>query len=108
MHPQPERALRGVGNGGDPIAFVPEHGNMRGVRPAVELLICSTKKNTARCREADTGNAVIFRSGDVWDLVPGETATVTPAKKWLWLNPSDNQGVRFMVDEVRNRVEWKP
>jgi hypothetical protein len=24
----------------------------------------------------------------------------------LWLNPSDNQGVRFLVDEVRAKVMW--
>jgi hypothetical protein len=25
----------------------------------------------------------------------------------LWLNPSDNQGVRFLVDEVRSRKRWE-
>lgn len=25
----------------------------------------------------------------------------------LWLNPTDNQGVRFMIDEVRSRKKWK-
>jgi hypothetical protein len=25
----------------------------------------------------------------------------------LWLNPSDNQGVRFLIDEVRARTAWK-
>jgi hypothetical protein len=27
--------------------------------------------------------------------------------RMLWLNPSDNQGVRFLIDEVRRRVAWK-
>lgn len=27
--------------------------------------------------------------------------------RMLWLNPSDNQGVRFLVDEVRAKAEWK-
>jgi hypothetical protein len=27
--------------------------------------------------------------------------------RMLWLNPSDNQGVRFLIDEVRARVRWK-
>jgi hypothetical protein len=27
--------------------------------------------------------------------------------RMLWLNPTDNQGVRFLIDEVRNRVAWK-
>jgi len=25
----------------------------------------------------------------------------------LWLNPSDNQGVRFLIDDVRARVAWE-
>lgn len=29
-------------------------------------------------------------------------------ERMLWLNPSDNQGVRFVIDEVRNRHTWRP
>jgi len=29
-------------------------------------------------------------------------------ERMLWLNPSDNQGVRFLVDEVRKRRAWQP
>ena len=25
----------------------------------------------------------------------------------LWLNPSDNQGVRFILDEVRAKIAWE-
>jgi hypothetical protein len=25
----------------------------------------------------------------------------------LWLNPSDNQGVRFLIDEVRSKTAWE-
>ena len=25
----------------------------------------------------------------------------------LWLNPSDNQGVRFLIDDVRARTTWE-
>jgi hypothetical protein len=25
----------------------------------------------------------------------------------LWLNPSDNQGVRFVIDEVAAQVTWE-
>lgn len=28
-------------------------------------------------------------------------------KRTLWLNPSDNQGVRFLMNEVRAKVAWK-
>jgi hypothetical protein len=26
--------------------------------------------------------------------------------RMLWLNPSDNQGVRFLIDQVRARAPW--
>ncbi|MGJ5819719.1 cytoplasmic protein [Paludibaculum fermentans] len=28
--------------------------------------------------------------------------------RMLWLNPSDNQGVRFVIDDVRKRHPWEP
>ena len=28
-------------------------------------------------------------------------------RKMLWLNPSDNQGVRFLIDEVKEKTVWK-
>jgi len=28
-------------------------------------------------------------------------------EKMLWLNPSDNQGVRFIIDEVKTKTPWK-
>ena len=27
--------------------------------------------------------------------------------RMLWYNPSDNQGVRFLLDEVRARTSWE-
>jgi hypothetical protein len=27
--------------------------------------------------------------------------------RMLWLNPTDNQGVRFLIDEVQARVAWE-
>ena len=27
--------------------------------------------------------------------------------RMLWLNPSDNQGVRFLINDVRARVAWE-
>ena len=29
-------------------------------------------------------------------------------ERMLWLNPSDNQGARFMVDQARARMQWRP
>jgi len=28
-------------------------------------------------------------------------------EKMLWLNPSDNQGVRFIIDEVTAKTVWE-
>jgi hypothetical protein len=27
--------------------------------------------------------------------------------RMIWLNPSDNQGVRFLIDEVRAKTAWE-
>jgi hypothetical protein len=24
----------------------------------------------------------------------------------LWLNPSDNQGARFLIDDVKTKIDW--
>ncbi|MGD0621312.1 MAG: HepT-like ribonuclease domain-containing protein [Thermacetogeniaceae bacterium] len=29
-------------------------------------------------------------------------------ERMLWLNPSDNQGARFLLDSVKDRKEWEP
>ena len=28
-------------------------------------------------------------------------------ERMLWLNPSDNQGVRFLIEDVRTRTPWE-
>ena len=28
-------------------------------------------------------------------------------QQMLWLNPSDNQGVRFLIDEVKEKTDWE-
>jgi hypothetical protein len=27
--------------------------------------------------------------------------------RMLWLNPSDNQGVRFLIDDVKTNISWE-
>jgi hypothetical protein len=29
-------------------------------------------------------------------------------ERMLWLNPSDNQGARFLLNSVKDRKEWEP
>jgi hypothetical protein len=42
----------------------------------------------------------------LWRLDRFEEATCI-FDRMLWLNPSDNQGVRFLTDDVRAKVAWK-
>ena len=45
------------------------------------------------------------------DCVSGELGRYDEAgrvfEKMLWLNPSDNQGVRFLVEDVRAGKAWE-
>ena len=42
----------------------------------------------------------------LWRLGRWEEAE-TIFKRMLWLNPSDNQGVRFLIGDVRARAPWQ-
>jgi hypothetical protein len=42
----------------------------------------------------------------LWRLRRFDEAATT-FERMLWLNPSDNQGVRFLIDEVHARVTWE-
>ncbi len=43
----------------------------------------------------------------LWRLKRVEEAA-TVLERLLWLNPTDNQGVRFLVGPVRKGEEWEP
>jgi hypothetical protein len=42
----------------------------------------------------------------LWRLKRFEEAA-SVFERMLWLNPSDNQGVRFLIDDVRARTLWE-
>jgi Flp pilus assembly protein TadD len=42
----------------------------------------------------------------LWRLGRGEEAEAV-FNRMLWLNPSDNQGARFLLAAVRDGEEWK-
>jgi len=48
----------------------------------VELVVLSVKKKAARCRLPGTERQITLRSSDIADIVPGETITVQPRKRW--------------------------
>jgi hypothetical protein len=51
---------------------------------SVELVVLSVQQKAARCRLLGSDQTFTFRAGRLWDLVPGEIATVKPAKQWTF------------------------
>ncbi len=49
-----------------------------------ELVVLTPKKGAARCRMLGTEREITLRSGDVWDLVPGEIITIRARKQWRY------------------------
>lgn len=66
----------------------------------LDLIVCGPRGNNARCRLLATGAPVVLRSGDVWELVPGEVATVRIAKRWRFGGTDYVSG-----DVVRSRLD---
>jgi hypothetical protein len=50
----------------------------------VELIALSVKERAARCRLLGRDRVVTLRARQLWDLVPGEIATVKPSKLWRY------------------------
>ena len=50
----------------------------------VELIVLSVKERAARCRLLSSDHAVTLRATRLWDVVPGEIATVRPRKRWRY------------------------
>jgi hypothetical protein len=54
------------------------------VEGPVELVVLSVKQKAARCRLLGGDRTFTFRAGRLWDLAPGEIASVRPAKQWTY------------------------
>lgn len=48
----------------------------------VELIVLSVKQKAARCVLFGSNNTITLRTGRLWDVIPGEIATVRPRKRW--------------------------
>jgi len=48
----------------------------------VDLVVLAVRMSVARCRILGSLREVTFRSGDVWETVPGEILTVRVRKRW--------------------------
>lgn len=73
----PERPARDKARDGDVAAFLDFRGS-------TELIVLSVKQKAARCRLLGGDRTFTFRAGRLWNLAPGEIATVKPAKQWIY------------------------
>jgi hypothetical protein len=48
----------------------------------VDLIVLSVKQKAARCRLLGSDHTITLRAGHLWDVIPGEIATVRPRKRW--------------------------
>jgi hypothetical protein len=50
----------------------------------IEVVVLSLSARAARCRILSTGEVITLRAGGLWHVVPGEVATIKPAKQWTY------------------------
>ncbi len=85
----------------------------------IDLVALAVKTTAIRCRVVATGEQITLRK--IIDEVEGEILTVRPSKIWrlgqleearkifermLWLNPTDNQGIRFLMSDIDDGKTW--
>lgn len=49
----------------------------------IDLVVLAVKR-TARCRLLGCGREITLRTAGVWNLIPGEIATIEPHKRWTY------------------------
>jgi hypothetical protein len=89
-----------------------------------EAAILKVNDRSVRARILGESEQLTFRTGDMWTAVPGQIATLIIKKRWTWrgdayasgniesayilsLNPNDNQGVRFCLDDAQHELSWE-
>lgn len=50
----------------------------------IDVVVLSHSSRAARCRILNTGEVMMLRAGRLWQVVPGEIATIKPAKEWTY------------------------
>jgi len=72
-------------------------------------IACESFDGVLRGGGSTTGRSCVACMGSV--CVSGVSGgSKTPERvfdRMLWLNPSDNQGVRFLIDQVRAKDTWE-
>jgi hypothetical protein len=85
----------------------------------LELIVLSVKQKAARCRLLGSAHTVTLRAGRLWDVVPGEIASVLPRKQWSYArNPYlsgeiestrlDVQALGLVPLRLEERGLWDP
>jgi hypothetical protein len=70
----------------------------------VELVVLSVKDRAARCRLLGQRDTITLRATRLWDVVPGEIATVRPRRQWRYAGhpylSGDIVGTRLDVEAL--------
>ncbi len=70
------------------------------VTKSVELAVLAVRGVNARCLLSGTDREITLRSGDLWDIVPGEVVHVGPQKVWSYFRHTYLSGtiMRHQID----------
>lgn len=70
LTPEPRRAKKSA-------RTEPPSGN-------IDVVVLSLSARAARCKILNTGEVITLRADTLWNVVPGEIATIKPAKQWTY------------------------
>lgn len=62
----------------------------------IDLIILAVKERAARCRLVGSAREITLRTPGLWNLIPGEIATIDPRKQWSYA------GHPYLSGEVRS------
>lgn len=62
----------------------------------IELVVLAVKERTARCRLVGSAREITLRTAGLWNLIPGEIATIEPRKQWSYA------GHPYLSGEIRS------
>ncbi len=62
----------------------------------IDLVVLAVKERTARCRLVGSAREITLRTAGLWNLIPGDIATIEPRKQWSYA------GHPYVSGEVRS------
>src|SRR6266540_238450 len=82
------RAWLGMESTSEPAPVEPGH--------PIDLVVLAVKERTARCRLVGSAREITLRTAGLWNLIPGDIATIEPRKQWSYA------GHPYVSGEVRS------